>query len=131
MADTTVTVTEDVTNVTVEADTAITITEDVTEVDITATTPVSITSAGGISFNAYGGISSTNVQSALQELADQFTITTSQPGSPEEGDLFYDEVIEHYIIESAEKTNNINSPEKSLSYNHKSNTIYFRTFDRD
>ena len=42
-----------------------------------------------------------------------------------EGDLFYDEVIEHYIIESAEKTNNINSPEKSLSYNHKSNTIYF------
>ena len=90
MADTTVTVTEDVTNVTVEADTAITITEDVTEVDITATTPVSITSAGGISFNAYGGISSTNVQSALQELADQFTITTSHPGSPEEGDLFYD-----------------------------------------
>ena len=90
MADTTVTVTEDVTNVTIEADTAITITEDVTEVDITATTPVSITSAGSISFNAYGGISSTNVQSALQELADQFTITTSQPGSPEEGDLFYD-----------------------------------------
>ena len=81
MADTTVTVTEDVTSVTIEADTAITITEDVTEVDITASTPVSITSAGGISFNAYGGISSTNVQSALQELADQFTITTSQPGS--------------------------------------------------
>ena len=90
MADTTVTVTEDVTSVTIEADTAITITEDVTEVDITASTPVSITSAGGISFNAYGGISSTNVQSALQELADQFTITTSQPGSPDEGDLFYD-----------------------------------------
>ena len=30
------------------------------------------------------------VQSALQEIADQFTITTSQPGSPSEGDLFYD-----------------------------------------
>ena len=90
MADVTVTVTEDVTSVTVEADTAITVTEDVTDVDVTATTPVSITSAGGISFNAYGGVSSTNVQSALQELADQFTITTSQPGSPSEGDLFYD-----------------------------------------
>ena len=66
MADTTVTVTEDVTNVTIEADTAITITEDVTEVDITATTPVSITSAGGISFNAYGGISSCTSSISIQ-----------------------------------------------------------------
>ena len=90
MADVTVTVTKDVTSVTVEADTAITVTEDVTEVNVTATTPGIITGASGISFSPYGTVGSTNVQSALQEIADQFTITTSQPGSPSEGDLFYD-----------------------------------------
>ena len=42
-----------------------------------------------------------------------------------EGDLFYDEVIEHYIIESSEKTDNIRSAGKSLSFDHNSNTIYF------
>ena len=90
MADVSVTVTEDVTSVTIEADTAITVTQDVTEVDVTATTPVTITGASGISFDAYGSVSSTNVQSALQEISDQFNINTSQPGSPSEGDLFYD-----------------------------------------
>ena len=90
MADTSVTITEDITNISIESDTEITINEDVTEVDITATTPVTITGASGINFTPYGTVSSTNVQSALQELADQFTITTSQPGSPDEGDLFYD-----------------------------------------
>ena len=42
-----------------------------------------------------------------------------------EGDLFYDEVIEHYIIESVEKTDDIRSTGKSLSFDHNSNTIYF------
>ena len=90
MADVSVTVTEDVTSVTIEADTEITVTEDKTEVDITASTPITITGASGIGFSPYGTVSSTNVQSALQEISDQFTITTSQPGSPDEGDLFYD-----------------------------------------
>ncbi len=90
MADTTVTIQEDVTQVTIESDTAITINEDVTDVDITATTPVTITGASGINFTPYGTVASTNVQSALQEISDQFNITTSQPGSPSEGDLFYD-----------------------------------------
>ena len=90
MADTSVTIEENVTSVTITSDTDITINEDVTEVDITATTPITITGASGINFSPYGSVSSTNVQSALQELADQFTITTTQPGSPTEGDLFYD-----------------------------------------
>lgn len=90
MADVSVTVTEDVTSVTIEADTEITVTEDKTEVDITASTPITITGASGIGFSPYGTVSSTNVQSALQEISDQFNITTSQPGSPSEGDLFYD-----------------------------------------
>ena len=90
MADTSVTIEENVTSVSVTSDTEITINEDVTEVDITATTPVTITGASGINFTPYGTVASTNVQSALQELADQFTVTTAQPGSPTEGDLFYD-----------------------------------------
>ena len=90
MADTSVTIEENVTSVSITSDTDITINEDVTEVDITATTPITITGASGINFSPYGSVSSTNVQSALQELADQFTITTTQPGSPTEGDLFYD-----------------------------------------
>ncbi len=90
MADTDVTISEDVTSISIPSDTEITITEDVTEVKVTATTPGIITGASGISFSPYGTVGSTNVQSALQEIADQFTITTSQPGSPSEGDLFYD-----------------------------------------
>ena len=90
MADTDVTISEDVTSISIPSDTEITITEDVTEVKVTATTPGIITGASGISFSPYGTVSANNVQSALQEIADQFTITTSQPGSPSEGDLFYD-----------------------------------------
>ena len=90
MADTDVTINEDVTSISIPSDTEITVTEDVTEVNITATTPTTITQASGISFTPYGTVAGNNVQSALQEIADQFTITTSQPGSPSEGDLFYD-----------------------------------------
>jgi len=90
MADTDVTISEDVTAISIPSDTEITVTEDVTEVNITATTPTTITGASGITFSPYGTVSANNVQSALQEIADQFTITTSQPGSPSEGDLFYD-----------------------------------------
>ena len=90
MADTDVTINEDVTSISIPSDTEITVTEDITEVNITATTPTTITQASGISFSPYGTVAGNNVQSALQEIADQFTITTSQPGSPSEGDLFYD-----------------------------------------
>ena len=90
MADTNITVNQDSTAITIPSDTNITITEDVTSVDITASTPETITTAAGIGFNPYGTVASTNVQSALQEIADQFSIQTSAPGTPNEGDLFYD-----------------------------------------
>ena len=90
MADTNITVNQYSTAITIPSDTNITITEDVTSVDITASTPETITTAAGIWFNPYGTVASTNVQSALQEIADQFSIQTSAPGTPNEGDLFYD-----------------------------------------
>ena len=90
MADTNITVNQDSTAITIPSDTNITITEDVTSVDITASTPETITTAAGIGFNPYGTVASTNVQSALQEIADQFSIQTSAPGTLNEGDLFYD-----------------------------------------
>ena len=72
------------------ADTEITIEEDVTTVAVTASTPVTITNASGIGFTPFGHVSSTDVQNALEEVIDQFTVQTSQPGSPLEGQLFYD-----------------------------------------
>ena len=72
------------------ADTEITIEEDVTTVAVTASTPVTITNASGIGFTPFGHVSSTDVQNALEEVIYQFTVQTSQPGSPSEGQLFYD-----------------------------------------
>ena len=72
------------------ADTEITIEENVTTVAVTASTPVTITNASGIGFTPFGHVSSTDVQNALEEVIDQFTVQTSQPGSPSEGQLFYD-----------------------------------------
>ena len=72
------------------ADTEITIEEDVTTVAVTASTPVTITNASGIGFTPFGHVSQTDVQNALEEVIDQFTVQTSQPGSPSEGQLFYD-----------------------------------------
>ena len=68
MADTDVTINEDVTSISIPSDTEITVTEDVTEVNITATTPTTITQASGISFTPYGTVAGNNVQSALQEI---------------------------------------------------------------
>ena len=90
MTYTNITVSEDSTAISIPSDTTITINEDVTSVDITASTPITITTAAGIGFSPYGTVASTNVQSALQEIADQFTIQTAAPGTPSEGDLFYD-----------------------------------------
>jgi len=90
MADTNITVNQDSTAITIPSDTTITVNEDITSVNITASTPETITTAAGIGFSPYGTVASTNVQSALQEIADQFTIQTSAPGTPSEGDLFYD-----------------------------------------
>jgi len=72
------------------ADTEITVEEDVTTVAVTASTPVSITTASGIGFTPFGHVGSTDVQNALEEVIDQFTVQAAQPGSPVEGQLFYD-----------------------------------------
>ena len=77
------------TTVTIDSSTSITVSEDVTNVELSAAL---ITSpAGSISYNPYGSVSSTTVQAAIDELADDFYRGTETPGSGyEEGDLFYD-----------------------------------------
>jgi len=46
--------------------------------------------ASAYSVEAHGHMTSSNVQSALQELADTFKKQNSEPGSYVEGDLWYD-----------------------------------------
>ena len=93
MANTVLTIEEDVTNVTVQKITNaidLTIEEDITNVTISAAVPTATFSAGNVTFDDYGGISSTYVQGAMEEIIDSYTKSVSEPGSPEEGDLFYD-----------------------------------------
>ena len=93
MANTVLTIEEDVTNVTVQKITNaidLTIEEDITNVTISAAVPTATFSAGNVTFNDYGGISSTYVQGAMEEIIDSYTRDVTEPGSPDEGDLFYD-----------------------------------------
>ena len=93
MADTILTIEEDVTNVTVQKITNaidLTIEEDTTNVSISAAVPTATFSAGNVTFDDYGGISSTYVQGAMEEIIDSYTRDVTEPGSPDEGDLFYD-----------------------------------------
>ena len=84
-----VTVQESLTTVTIDSSTSITVSEDITNVELSAAL---ITSpAGAITYTPYGSVSSTDVQAAIDELADDFYRGTEPPGSGyEEGDLFYD-----------------------------------------
>ena len=93
MANTVLTIEEDVTNVTVQKITNaidLTIEEDITNVSISAAVPTATFSAGNVTFDDYGGISSTYVQGAMEEIIDSYTRDVTEPGSPDEGDLFYD-----------------------------------------
>ena len=93
MAKTVLTIEEDVTNVTVQKITNaidLTIEEDITNVSISAAVPTATFSAGNVTFDDYGGISSTYVQGAMEEIIDSYTRDVTEPGSPDEGDLFYD-----------------------------------------
>ena len=93
MANTVLTIEEDVTNVTVQKITNaidLTIEEDITNVTISAAVPTATFSAGNVTFDDYGGISSTYVQGAMEEIIDSYTRDVTEPGSPDEGDLFYD-----------------------------------------
>jgi len=93
MANTNITIEEDITNVTVQKITNaidLTVEEDITNVSISAAVPTATFSAGNVTFDDYGGISSTYVQGAMEEIIDSYTRDVTEPGSPDEGDLFYD-----------------------------------------
>ena len=93
MAKTSLIIEEDVTNVTVQKITNaidLTIEEDVTNVTISAALPTSTFNSNNIGFDAYGGISSPYVQGAMEEIIDSYSRSVTEPGSPDEGDLFYD-----------------------------------------
>ena len=67
-----VTVQENVTSITIDAATSITVNEDVTTLEISAGA-AGANVASSIGVTPYGTIASTNVQAALQELADDFS----------------------------------------------------------
>jgi hypothetical protein len=89
-------------------ETAVTVTEDTTTVNITPTTyevyieavATLIPTALSMSVTPYGTITSTNVQQALEELADQdFRGTTAPTGSTLElGDTWYDTANDMFYV---------------------------------
>jgi hypothetical protein len=94
---TTITVVEDVTNVTVESSvsTSLTIQPSTTSVSLSAISPADAsTSAAQLSFTPHNVITATNVQDALEQLADQYFRSNDVPDPTttnlEEGDFFYD-----------------------------------------
>ena len=94
---TTKTVVEDVTNVTVESSvsTSLTIQPSTTAVSVSAISPTDASStAAQLSFVPHNVITATNVQDALEQLADQYFRSNDVPDPTttnlEEGDFFYD-----------------------------------------
>jgi hypothetical protein len=92
---TTVDVSEDVTEVSVTetGKVEVAINEDVTTVEINNFAIPSTTSdASGVSFNPHGTVTATNLQEAVEQLADQDFRTTDTPtgSNIEEGDTWYD-----------------------------------------
>ena len=102
---TTLEVTENVTEVTASGDTlTITLTDDVTEVQAyTLAVPFEVPgqiTANNVTVTPYNTISSTNLQTVLQGLADQdFRGTSAPTGSTvSEGDTWYDTVDDHLKV---------------------------------
>ena len=92
---TTVDVSENVTEVSVTetGKVEVAINEDVTTVEINNFAIPSTTSdASGVSFNPHGTVTATNLQEAVEQLADQDFRTTNTPtgSNIEEGDTWYD-----------------------------------------
>ncbi len=92
---TTVDVSEDVTQVSITetGKVEVEISEDTTTIEINNFAIPSTTSdASGVSFNPYGTVTATNLQAAVEQLADQDFRTTETPTGPniEEGDTWYD-----------------------------------------
>jgi hypothetical protein len=92
MAETTLSISEDVVTVTVAEDvTTINIAPTVTTVEAKGLA-ISLASAAALPFTPYGTITATNVQAALSQLADQDFRTDSVPSGTNvsEGDTWYD-----------------------------------------
>ena len=94
---TTVDITEDVTEVSITetGKVEVAINEDVTTEEINnLAIPATTSDATGVAFTPHGTVTATNVQGALQQLADQQFRGTTPPADGttnlEEGDLFYD-----------------------------------------
>ena len=94
---TTVDISEDVTQVSITetGKVEVAINEDVTTIEINnLAIPATTSDASGVNFTPHGIVTATNVQLALQQLADQQFRGTTPPADGttnlEEGDLFYD-----------------------------------------
>lgn len=75
--------------------TTITVVEDITSVSVSAISPTDAsTNAANLTFTPHNVITATNVQDALEQLADQFFRGNDVPNSGttnlSEGDFFYD-----------------------------------------
>ena len=95
-----VSVVEDTTTVTVTSEDAMTIeiAAETTEVAISVVPASTIASA--IGSTAYGSITATNIQTALEQLADQFYRGSTTPSGTNlgEGDLWYDTAEEELRV---------------------------------
>ena len=92
MAETTLSISEDIVTVTVAEDvTTINIAPVVTTVEAKGLA-ISLATASALPFTPYGTITATNVQAALSQLADQDFRTDSAPSGTNvsEGDTWYD-----------------------------------------
>ena len=72
--------------------TTITVVEDITNVSISAVNPTASFTASGLEFTPHATITGTNIQDALEQLADQFFRGDDAPTGSNltEGDLWYD-----------------------------------------
>lgn len=74
---------------------SVTVTEQVSNVTVTnnetiATTVAGIGQAKHLTFTPHGTITATNVQDALEQIADQHFVQDEAPTTAAEGDLWYD-----------------------------------------
>ena len=74
--------------------TTITIVEDITQVSVSAVNPTASFTASGLAFTPHNTITGTNIQDALEQMADQYfrgnEVPSASTANLEEGDFFYD-----------------------------------------
>ena len=74
--------------------TTITIVEDITQVSVSAVNPTASFTASGLGFTPHNTITGTNIQDALEQMADQYfrgnEVPSASTANLEEGDFFYD-----------------------------------------